>query len=628
MMDAGSRLTYSTDQRKPKEQNRTGLVVLGVALLFLIVVDALPVYFYYGDPFKGSSTSDDSRTRSHNGTENVDSKTQCQNGYDNVSESDLTHSVCSPFFAGWNASQAEIETGSPSYRNVFVSGCGVFATAEKELKEALVLGVSLWNPPQICLTKLKPLFCAYAFQDCNAPNTGPMITQKDCLTITNVLCSSLWKNLEKLRAKLGSGSRCLDLPKCNEFPHINSSEPSVEDVAILSTSPQCHPPLVPATNHAFGLDCSPPCDQSYWNTSVSKGYNIAKVFSIVFCWICLGVVFFTFTRVRTLFVFPSVTALFVSISFAIFFAAATIPFIVTPSRIYCSHLDLAGSWEDPSRICDIQGMIGQFGIQSSFMWWFFSVFNTLVTVWICSTDSIIVRRRKLFFFVEMGFSFTVPAILVAIARLKGGPYSSTSVFTIMCTPSSLSVMFYTYVLPVCTLVLVGNIMSALVVYRLYQAKKFQRRVCSQQLPPIYETYSLMQRRFLVLSFLMPLCFTVVMVTTMVYARLYMKFVRSFFDYIACVNSSTTNKDSCHIRADAVIACIVDLLIADAYCAAMTAYCLLPKDARKYWSKTSRKLRRSFQKLLISKSQPSQESTSSVSESTPLDLDLNFKEEKD
>ena len=103
------------------------------------------------------------------------------------------------------------------------------------------------------------------------------------------------------------------------------------------------------------------------------------------------------------------------------------------------------------------------------MWWLISIYNTLIVVWKfpLETDR---ARRKLTFFIQFVLSIVLPSALVTTSLKVGGAYSSTSVFTIMCSPPTLPLMFHTFILPGSVIILIGTVMSAFIIYRLHKVR--------------------------------------------------------------------------------------------------------------------------------------------------------------
>ena len=114
--------------------------------------------------------------------------------------------------------------------------------------------------------------------------------------------------------------------------------------------------------------------------------------------------------------------------------------------------------------------------------------------------------------------------------------------------------------------------------------------------PVYKAYSLIQRRFILLSLVMPLCFSFIMATIAIYLRTNASsaLIKSFIQYAACVNnlSQSYTVEQCREELIPTIGpsiAMVNLFLADFVIFALTAYCLMPKDARQFWSRARKRV---------------------------------------
>ena len=168
-----------------------------------------------------------------------------------------------------------------------------------------------------------------------------------------------------------------------------------------------------------------------------------------------------------------------------FLAIATMfPVFWGRNKVYCKYDDLIDSWKDPTKLCQIQGanfqfqiiiksilslgLMGQFGLVSSLMWWASSVCNTLLSLFRHSNYSH--RQRKIVFFVQLTLALIVPGGLTTFSIVHGVQYTRNTYQTTLCTPSSYSSLFYVSVLPSTIIIFIGTFASAFVIYKLYQVK--------------------------------------------------------------------------------------------------------------------------------------------------------------
>ena len=156
------------------------------------------------------------------------------------------------------------------------------------------------------------------------------------------------------------------------------------------------------------------------------------------------------------------------------------------NKVYCKHDDIFDSWKDPTKLCQIQGascqfrtlyksifsslgLMGQFGLVSSLMWWASSVCNTLLSLYRCQSNYSH-RQRKIVFFAQLTLALIVPGGLTTFSIVHGVQYTRNTYQTILCTPSSYSSLFYVNVLPSTIIIYIGTFASAFVIYKLYQVK--------------------------------------------------------------------------------------------------------------------------------------------------------------
>ena len=112
--------------------------------------------------------------------------------------------------------------------------------------------------------------------------------------------------------------------------------------------------------------------------------------------------------------------------------------------------------------------------------------------------------------------------------------------------------------------------------------------------PIYKAYSLIQRRFILLSFVMPLCYSFSMGADSVFLSKNAKSVllKSFFKYAACVNESFNTEQECRnklILTTGPILSMAAFFLIDVFMVVLAAYCLMPKEARKFWSRLKKRI---------------------------------------
>ena len=210
----------------------------------------------------------------------------------------LAKSACSSVFPRWSQSETELNGTShaESTRNISVSGCGSYSRGEGDLQTLLKLAKQL-SIGTSCIQKITPLFCFYAFKDCDnfTRSAEPSTSYEICAALANPECETLrglWSNLETYN---NYNPSCLTVPKCGNLSRIslvmtNDSKPM-----------DCQEPLVPSKSKLANGFCSPPCDSKEWKTTISSTSFYSTLYvSIAFCWICLITTLITYVKVKEL----------------------------------------------------------------------------------------------------------------------------------------------------------------------------------------------------------------------------------------------------------------------------------------------------------------------------------------
>lgn len=105
----------------------------------------------------------------------------------------------------------------------------------------------------------------------------------------------------------------------------------------------------------------------------------------------------------------------------------------------------------------------------------------------------------------------------------------------------------------------------------------------------------LQKRFLLIVILFPLCICTVLTTVSVYRKLMKNMVLDYFDYAVCMsNTNTTSRLDAHCPATyrkyrSVTVAIIDLLMFDIFSVVLVAYILVPPTARSFWVATLSRL---------------------------------------
>ncbi|XP_065835425.1 uncharacterized protein [Oscarella lobularis] len=391
--------------------------------------------------------------------------------------------------------------------------------------------------------------------------------------------------MRRLMPLLENVISCLTIPRCAD----NLISPNDSRISNKTTCPR---PLIPTRSkyaRERGLYCSPPCDQSHWqNQNGVKSFYIAMYVSVPIHAICLAILFITWARAKRLLGYQSVTGLFLTASLAVFDIAAIIPLILGPNRSYCKYETMIDSWIDPTTICHVQGVLGQFSYFLFIFWWASSVSNTVLTVWKPGRFSR--ESHKRLFLVQLILSLVLPGGQVAFALIHGLKYVRITPYSVLCSLESASWNFYMYALPADITLLCGTVMSIFVMVKLHQAKGISLRgISAGKRNETIEAYALVQKRFFLLSLLIPLTFASTMVTTIIYDK------TSFKKYSKCLNApNQRTMDRCTYEQTldpGWIAALINWILVDLCAPALVAYCLIPKSARAFWSQIWRKCKK-------------------------------------
>jgi hypothetical protein len=192
--------------------------------------------------------------------------------------------------------------------------------------------------------------------------------------------------------------------------------------------------------------------------------------TVIFCWACCIITFITWASSPELWKFPQNTLLFMTISYTVVVFSVSLPIFTGRGTAYCSHDDMLSSWKDPTIVCQIQGILFHIGIMSTSVWWLCSVINVFTASYSKGVDNVIVRRPKCVFLVQLLLSITVPAALVAVNLAMEGSYKAryNPEYVVTCSPPTLSLFYYTAVMPAQINVFTGCILTIMIIIRLHK----------------------------------------------------------------------------------------------------------------------------------------------------------------
>ncbi|XP_065837349.1 frizzled and smoothened-like protein C [Oscarella lobularis] len=380
----------------------------------------------------------------------------------------------------------------------------------------------------------------------------------------------------------GKASSCLTLPACARNGAYNSNETICPKPLIASKSKL-------ALEH--GLSCSPACDQGSWKSGVfgTSSYIITCV-SVPLIWICNAVLFITWANAKKLLSYQSVTGSFLLVSLSALSTAATIPLILGPKRTFCKHESMVDSQNDPTTVCYIQGLIGQFSYASCLIWWLTSVFNAVMTV--CKPEKFGHRSYKKSLILQLTLLLLYVGGQATFVFIHDVKYARKAPYGIVCTPTSNVWLFY-LTLPAVVAILCGTLMSVFVMVKLHQAREISLRgISAEKRYKIIEEYALVQKRFFLLCIIIPLSFASTMVATIIHSKTLPKKYVNYSDCLVTTNRTEVDRCISQLLPDiGWIGTSISWILIDLCVIALVAYCLIPKSARIVWLKLWKKCKK-------------------------------------
>jgi hypothetical protein len=439
----------------------------------------------------------------------------------------------------------------------------------------------------------------------NCGNVSRLPPAEDCLHLQkNNVCNHLWDMAARLLNLYTSreAGNCLTVPDCEKDFPTKQPDWNGEDHFTLAfnTSGSCTKPLVPTQiyNSDFPLPCSPAC---VWDSeSEPVSLEVLEDVTVVFSWICCIVIFITWAGVPELRQFPEVTPLFLVISYTLAVVGVSLPVLLGRHRAFCSHEDLFSVVMDPSTLCRVQGLlvcrclsIGSyrclfegalvhFGVISGTVWWLCSIFNAFIVV---SSDQLynpIVKHSKLLFTTEFLLSLIVPASMVLVVLRVGGMYKTYTARSLLCTPPTRKLIYFTFSLPLQIMVFIGSLLMGMIVIRL---RKVGRSVSSYNNTNGSHVYKVVEKRFLLIAIFFPLCFGTILATSAIYYRMLKKIMLGYMEYLFCLEHSTPGKE-CSTGLETFLSTItiVDMCMLIILNIVLMISTFLPDTARQFWKK--------------------------------------------
>ncbi|XP_062507404.1 uncharacterized protein LOC134183856 [Corticium candelabrum] len=123
---------------------------------------------------------------------------------------------------------------------------------------------------------------------------------------------------------------------------------------------------------------------------------------------------------------------------------------------------------------------------------------------------------------------------------------------------------------------------ALVIVRLRKAQAFRESCLSNAAS---RTHKAIEKRFLLVVIVVPLCFGAIFTGTTVYDRLSMRIIADYFDYVYCLHKHPDDHSLCSAdfrNYGYIIACLIGLLLLNVQIFVVLASTVMPRPARRFW----------------------------------------------
>ena len=99
------------------------------------------------------------------------------------------------------------------------------------------------------------------------------------------------------------------------------------------------------------------------------------------------------------------------------------------------------------------------------------------------------------------------------------------------------------------------------------------------------THKAIEKRFLLVVIVVPLCFGTIFTTITVYGRLSMRIIADYFDYVYCLHKHPDDHSLCSAdfrNYGYIIVCLIGFLLFNVQNFVVLASTIMPRPARRFW----------------------------------------------
>ncbi|KAL5491263.1 hypothetical protein EMCRGX_G016516 [Ephydatia muelleri] len=451
---------------------------------------ALPSAFFFSPTTKGSAVS-------------LPSSGHCQKR-----SNGSTTSLCYPFIDDYQEC-LDVKGLNATY----TPQSGSFT--EADLKFTLVL--SLLQPKENCKVALVPILCLYFFPICDDTGAALHPDAGYCEEISSSVCKEEWN------VAIAMGIESL-LPQCGLLP----SEPSflnrkcIDEIVNISAVTLV---LNNSTTHLYcGEDfvlfngtCRPRCDS--WESSGGVRLKISSILAAAIG-IVSEIAFLSAAVVnrKVMLTFPKVLVVYMDIDILVITALLFINYS-DREALFCSSSDLITSIDHPSVFCNLSGaMLIYQNLQLSVLWFcHVSVMFLKLNFPFHARSLEVSGHNRYIHALCVAASLLVPIAPIAATFATDG-FSMAQFPPFFCFPKNGAVIFYSLVLPVIILLVIGTAMLAAVIWNVHKHHGLlrERHVGTNQpaLPPVSNA----ERKLLLTSLYYVIIGTIATVTMSITAK--------------------------------------------------------------------------------------------------------------
>lgn len=320
----------------------------------------------------------------------------------------------------------------------------------------------VFGASQQCAEAAIPFGCLYLFPLCDS-SSGELVypTAEECMHLSDDVCATVWAGA------LQNPAIAARLPDCDLLPVANSSAPSCmlsENVSVSSNT-TCRDEFL-LVNGA----CIARCDS--WEQDphdVSLALDLIELVGALFGLLgTIMLVVISIIRWRSMFSFPAVLIVYMTISFSIFTIFALMTYVAR-DKLYCEtpETSVSSAVNNPTPFCTINGAVLQFVIFNTALLWSFHV---SVVFWSLMLPVHYRRHRRYQMYIHIALvaaSILIP-IPGIIAGLVGEGYAPNKFPPLLCGSYNADVMYYSCLFPVNIIIAIGLAMITTMFWKVHK----------------------------------------------------------------------------------------------------------------------------------------------------------------